>query len=112
MLRQLCNQLHNNVHISLTSSVYSMGSVLAHQNHSTSFDRKEYDVCIIGGGIVGTSTARELSIRHKNLKFCLLEKEKELASHQSGRNSGVIHSGIYYTPGKVHFSNFINFVLK
>lgn len=76
-----------------------MGSVLAHQNHSTSFDRKEYDVCIIGGGIVGTSTARELSIRHKNLKFCLLEKEKELASHQSGRNSGVIHSGIYYTPG-------------
>lgn len=42
-----------------------------------------------------TATARELSLRHKNLNFALLEKENELAKHQSGHNSGVIHSGIF-----------------
>lgn len=58
-----------------------------------------YDVVVVGGGIVGSSTARELSIRH-NFRIALLEKENQLAAHQSGHNSGVIHSGIYYTPGK------------
>ncbi|XP_008311314.1 L-2-hydroxyglutarate dehydrogenase, mitochondrial [Cynoglossus semilaevis] len=65
------------------------------QVHST------YDVAIVGGGIVGLATARELILRHPNLSFILLEKEKELAAHQSGHNSGVIHSGIYYTPGSL-----------
>lgn len=64
---------------------------------------REYDVVIIGGGIVGSATARELSLRHKNLNFALLEKEDEPAKHQSGHNSGVIHSGIYYTPGKFKY---------
>lgn len=59
------------------------------------------DVAVVGGGIVGLATARELILRHPNLTFTLLEKEKELAWHQSGHNSGVIHSGVYYTPGSL-----------
>lgn len=54
---------------------------------------------IVGGGIVGTATARELKERHPTLKLAVLEKETDLAKHQSGRNSGVIHAGIYYKPG-------------
>uniref|UniRef100_A0A3B4BGQ1 L-2-hydroxyglutarate dehydrogenase, mitochondrial n=1 Tax=Periophthalmus magnuspinnatus TaxID=409849 RepID=A0A3B4BGQ1_9GOBI len=60
-----------------------------------------YDVAIVGGGIVGLATSRELILRHPNLSFILVEKEKELSLHQSGHNSGVIHSGIYYTPGSL-----------
>ncbi|XP_074548855.1 L-2-hydroxyglutarate dehydrogenase, mitochondrial [Halichoeres trimaculatus] len=65
------------------------------QLHST------YDVAVVGAGIVGLATVRELILRHPSLSFILLEKEKELALHQSGHNSGVIHSGIYYTPGSL-----------
>uniref|UniRef100_A0A3P9K2I8 L-2-hydroxyglutarate dehydrogenase, mitochondrial n=1 Tax=Oryzias latipes TaxID=8090 RepID=A0A3P9K2I8_ORYLA len=60
-----------------------------------------HDVAVVGGGIVGLATARELILRHPALSFVLLEKEKELALHQSGHNSGVVHSGIYYTPGSL-----------
>ncbi|XP_019953508.2 L-2-hydroxyglutarate dehydrogenase, mitochondrial [Paralichthys olivaceus] len=60
-----------------------------------------YDVAVVGGGIVGLATIRELIERHPSLSFILVEKEKELAVHQSGHNSGVIHSGIYYTPGSL-----------
>ncbi|XP_061599521.1 L-2-hydroxyglutarate dehydrogenase, mitochondrial [Cololabis saira] len=60
-----------------------------------------YDVAVVGAGIVGLAAARELLLRHPALSFVLLEKEKELATHQSGHNSGVIHSGIYYTPGSL-----------
>ncbi|XP_061649660.1 L-2-hydroxyglutarate dehydrogenase, mitochondrial isoform X2 [Phyllopteryx taeniolatus] len=59
------------------------------------------DVAVVGAGIVGLATARELFLRHPALTFTLLEKEKELSMHQSGHNSGVIHSGIYYTPGSL-----------
>ncbi|XP_049596799.1 L-2-hydroxyglutarate dehydrogenase, mitochondrial isoform X1 [Syngnathus scovelli] len=59
------------------------------------------DVAVVGAGIVGLATARELIMRHPGLTFTLLEKEKELSAHQSGHNSGVIHSGIYYTPGSL-----------
>jgi len=58
-----------------------------------------YDIAVVGGGIVGLATARELSMRHPSLKIAVFEKEKELAAHQTGHNSGVIHSGIYYKPG-------------
>lgn len=54
---------------------------------------------VVGGGIVGAATARELKLRHNNLRMALLEKENCLAKHQSGHNSGVIHAGIYYQPG-------------
>ena len=58
-----------------------------------------YDVAIIGGGILGLATARALLERFPALSLVLCEKEAELATHQTGHNSGVIHSGIYYKPG-------------
>lgn len=58
-----------------------------------------YDLAIIGGGIVGLATAFAIRQRHPGLRLAVIEKEPVLASHQTDRNSGVIHSGIYYTPG-------------
>lgn len=63
--------------------------------------QETYDLVIVGGGIVGLATARELTLRHPTLKLALVEKEKELSVHQSGKNSGVVHCGIYYTPGSL-----------
>ena len=60
-----------------------------------------YDYLIIGGGIVGLSTAWQLQQRKPDSSILVLEKENELALHQTGRNSGVIHAGIYYTPGSL-----------
>jgi L-2-hydroxyglutarate oxidase LhgO len=61
----------------------------------------QFDVTIIGAGIVGLATAMLLGKKHPALKILVLEKEKEVAQHQSSHNSGVIHSGIYYRPGSV-----------
>ena len=58
----------------------------------------ETDILIVGGGIIGLSIARELNNRHPDLKITLLEKEATVACHASGRNSGVLHAGFYYTP--------------
>jgi (S)-2-hydroxyglutarate dehydrogenase len=58
-----------------------------------------FDIAIVGGGIVGAGTFYKIQKAHPNLKIVLIEKEKQLAHHQTGNNSGVIHSGIYYTPG-------------
>ncbi|XP_034050893.1 L-2-hydroxyglutarate dehydrogenase, mitochondrial [Thalassophryne amazonica] len=71
------------------------------RNIKVSSRHSSYDVAVVGGGIVGLAAARELILRHPTLNFILLEKEKELSMHQSGHNSGVIHSGIYYTPGSL-----------
>ena len=57
-----------------------------------------YDVGIIGGGIVGLAVARALALR-RSISLVLLEAESRLAAHQTGHNSGVIHSGLYYRPG-------------
>jgi len=56
---------------------------------------------VVGAGIVGLATARELLIRHPGLDLVVLEKEPDVARHQTGHNSGVVHSGIYYTPGSL-----------
>ena len=62
---------------------------------------KPYDHAIIGGGIVGLATARELCLQSPGARVVVIEKESASAMHQSGRNSGVIHSGIYYKPGSL-----------
>ncbi len=60
-----------------------------------------FDFAVIGGGIVGLSTARALLERHPGARLVVLEKERGWARHQTGHNSGVIHSGIYYEPGSL-----------
>jgi L-2-hydroxyglutarate oxidase len=64
-----------------------------------------YDCIIIGGGIVGLSTAYQISKKNPSLRILVLEKEATLAAHQTGHNSGVIHSGIYYKPGSLKAKN-------
>ncbi|XP_037024434.1 L-2-hydroxyglutarate dehydrogenase, mitochondrial [Bradysia coprophila] len=61
----------------------------------------KYDLVVVGGGIIGMASAREIQLRHRHLKVAVLEKEEKLAFHQSGHNSGVIHAGIYYKPGSL-----------
>ncbi|MEZ6116747.1 MAG: L-2-hydroxyglutarate oxidase [Pirellulaceae bacterium] len=65
----------------------------------------ETDVVIIGGGIVGLATAYQLIMRFPRLQITLLEKEREVGMHQTGHNSGVLHSGIYYKPGSLKAKN-------
>src|SRR5688572_24136279 len=60
-----------------------------------------YDVAVVGGGIVGLSVARDVLVREPRARVILLEREHSLATHQTGHNSGVIHSGIYYAPGSL-----------
>lgn len=62
---------------------------------------KTYDVVVVGAGIVGLATARELLGRHPHLTFAVVEKEERPGLHQSGNNSGVLHAGVYYKPGSL-----------
>jgi (S)-2-hydroxyglutarate dehydrogenase len=68
----------------------------------------QQDVIIVGGGIVGLASALQLKQQNPALKVTLIEKEKTLAKHQTGNNSGVIHSGIYYKPGSLKATNCIS----
>jgi len=63
--------------------------------------RRPYDVAIIGGGIVGAATARQVLRTHPRLRVAVLDKEPSVAAHQSSHNSGVVHAGIYYAPGSL-----------
>ena len=69
--------------------------------------RMKFDIAVIGGGIVGAATFYKLQIKYPNLKIALFEKEALLADHQTGHNSGVIHSGLYYKPGSLKARNCI-----
>src|SRR5246127_2492328 len=60
-----------------------------------------YDIVVVGGGVVGLSVAREVTRGFPHLRTIVLEKEAKVGSHQSGHNSGVIHSGVYYKPGSL-----------
>jgi L-2-hydroxyglutarate oxidase len=66
---------------------------------------KNFDIIIVGGGLIGLSTAFKIQKEFPNKRILLLEKEQLLASHQSGRNSGVLHSGLYYKPGSLKSKN-------
>jgi L-2-hydroxyglutarate oxidase len=61
----------------------------------------QYDLTIIGGGILGLASALKITAAHPNVRLLILEKEAALAQHQTGNNSGVIHSGLYYRPGSL-----------
>src|ERR1044072_4526596 len=61
----------------------------------------QYDLTILGGGIIGLATALKIGRAHSDLRLLLLEKESQLPPHQTGHNSGVIHSGLYYRPGSL-----------
>ena len=62
---------------------------------------QNFDIVVIGGGIVGLATALQFGRAFPRLRLLLVEKEDRVARHQSGHNSGVIHSGIYYKPGSL-----------
>ncbi len=66
---------------------------------------KNFDFIIVGAGIVGAATAYKLQLKYPDKSIALLEKETAIGKHQTGRNSGVIHSGIYYTPGSYKAEN-------
>jgi L-2-hydroxyglutarate oxidase len=65
----------------------------------------KYDFIIVGGGVVGLATAYKLQLKFKDKSIAVLEKESRIGAHQTGRNSGVIHSGIYYTPNSYKAKN-------
>ena len=67
-----------------------------------------FDFAIVGGGIVGLSCAYKLQVEYPQLNIVVFEKEQSLAAHQTGRNSGVIHSGLYYRPGSFRAKNCVN----
>ncbi|MEW5843096.1 MAG: L-2-hydroxyglutarate oxidase, partial [Bacteroidota bacterium] len=65
----------------------------------------KYDVVVVGAGIVGLATSLKILEKNPSLKLLILEKENSVAQHQTGNNSGVIHSGIYYKPGSLKAQN-------
>lgn len=67
-----------------------------------------FDVAIVGGGIVGLASAYKIQLKNPELKIAVFEKEETLASHQTGHNSGVIHSGLYYKPGSYKAKNCVS----
>src|ERR687895_2470415 len=62
---------------------------------------RRLDVVVVGGGIIGLATTYRLLEARPDLRIAIVEKESELASHQSGHNSGVLHAGLYYAPGSL-----------
>ncbi|ELR73739.1 L-2-hydroxyglutarate oxidase [Fulvivirga imtechensis AK7] len=68
----------------------------------------KFDIIVIGAGIVGLATALKIKAKNPALKLLLIDKENKLAAHQTGHNSGVIHSGLYYKPGSLKATNCIN----
>ena len=68
-------------------------------------ENKIFDIAIVGGGIVGAATFYQLQKHYPNLNIILIEKEAHLAFHQTGNNSGVLHSGLYYKPGSLKAKN-------
>ena len=70
--------------------------------------KNNYDIIIVGGGLVGLASAFKIQQKLPKKKILILEKEKSVSMHQSGRNSGVLHSGLYYTPGSLRAKNCVD----
>ncbi len=68
----------------------------------------QFDIIIVGGGIVGLASAYKINLKYPNKKILVLEKENTVAAHQTGHNSGVIHSGLYYKPGSYKAKNCVD----
>jgi L-2-hydroxyglutarate oxidase len=75
--------------------------MISTSKRNTSLTIKPYDYCIVGSGILGLTVAYKLNKRHPNASLLIIDKEAGPARHQTGRNSGVIHAGVYYTPGSL-----------
>src|SRR3954447_26033783 len=60
-----------------------------------------WDVAVVGAGILGLATAREVLLRRPGARVLVLERERDIAAHQTSHNSGVVHAGIYYAPGSL-----------
>ena len=71
-------------------------------------ENNHFDIIIVGGGIVGLASAYKINIKYPAKKILVLEKENEVAAHQTGHNSGVIHSGLYYKPGSYKAKNCVD----
>ncbi|XP_059089858.1 L-2-hydroxyglutarate dehydrogenase, mitochondrial-like isoform X1 [Tigriopus californicus] len=94
-----CSKLSKLISRNILPPIQSVSWITQAANQGTSSN--EFDLVIVGGGIVGLATAQELIFRYPELKMALLEKEPELSTHQTGHNSGVIHAGLYYKPGSL-----------
>jgi L-2-hydroxyglutarate oxidase LhgO len=70
-------------------------------------EQTDFDIAVIGGGIVGLASAYKIQVRYPSVRIGVFEKEKQLAMHQTGHNSGVIHSGLYYKSGSYKAKNCI-----
>lgn len=68
-------------------------------------DSNDYDLIILGGGIIGAANFFEFQKIYPDQKVLILQKESKVAAHQTGRNSGVMHSGVYYSPGSLKAQN-------
>ena len=93
---------------SVTASSFRCDAVARVRSFSREWDRVNraggaggYDLAVIGGGLIGLATARAYLLRRPDARIVVLEKEQELARHQSGRNSGVVHAGLYYPAGSL-----------
>jgi (S)-2-hydroxyglutarate dehydrogenase len=71
-------------------------------------ENNQFDVIIVGGGIVGMAAAYKINVKYPDKKVLVLEKENEVGPHQTGHNSGVIHSGLYYKPGSYKAKNCVD----
>lgn len=85
-----------------------MFSLLTFAQKIILLENNHYDIIIIGGGIVGLAAAYKINRRYPSKKVLVLEKEGEVAAHQTGHNSGVIHSGLYYKPGSYKAKNCVD----